>query len=80
MANNVANIKQLLKKVMKVIAVWSNGKFATKESLSDLAAELGNSAIIKEVPVYVDADDDEMLVIDESAEAAFDDETLVFDT
>lgn len=65
----------LLKKCATVI----NHKFATKKELSALEDSLGSSVIV-DVPFDVDENDDEMLVIDETAEAYIDDEILVFGT
>lgn len=62
---------------MKPIASTLVSTYATKRELSDLEDELGSSVIV-DVPVHIDENDDEMLVIDESAEAYIDDEILVF--
>lgn len=72
--------KKKLKKMallLKKFAAIINVKFATKSELSELENELGNSIIV-DVPIEVDANDDEMLVIDATAEAYIDDEILVF--
>ena len=65
----------LLKKMAAII----NYKFATKGELSDVEDRLGNSLVVS-VPFDVDETDDEMLVIDETAEAYIDEEMLVFGT
>ncbi len=79
MARNsqIASIKALIGKIMKPIASTLVSTYATKRELSDLEDELGSSVIV-DVPVHIDENDDEMLVIDESAEAYIDDEILVF--
>lgn len=72
-----ASITALIAKIMKPIASTLVSTYATKNELSDLEDELGSSVIV-DVPVHIDENDDEMLVIDESAEAYIDDEILVF--
>lgn len=79
MARNsqIASIKALIGKIMKPIASTLVSTYATKSELSDLEDELGSSVIV-DVPVHIDENDDEMLVIEDSAEAYIDDEILVF--
>ncbi len=74
----MAKIKlKKLSLILKKFAAVINHKFATKGELSALEDSLGNSVIV-DVPIEIDETDDEMLVIDATAEAYIDDEILVF--